>query len=214
MAVTCFMLEPAGWVQVGLRRFVRDDAACPREGGKWSYHGALLVLGDAPIAWSAEQPDRRAHWFKDPEGGYGTPRFEYPGRDDPRWPARCECGHEFAPDDPRQEWSGLLYRRFDNDELVTLRDAPPGAMWDAPWYPWKGPDGLSLMVKCPNGDEWCIDSRASNCTMPEDTGHRCWIRHGEPPRITVDKAGLTCNAGAGSIQAGDYRGFLRDGVFT
>ncbi len=30
----------------------------------------------------------------------------------------------------------------------------------------------------------------------------------------VDKNGLTCAAGAGSIQAGDYHGFLRDGEFT
>jgi hypothetical protein len=25
---------------------------------------------------------------------------------------------------------------------------------------------------------------------------------------------LTCNAGAGSIQAGDYHGFLHEGVFS
>jgi hypothetical protein len=50
--------------------------------------------------------------------------------------------------------------------------------------------------------------------MPDDGEHRCWVRHGEPPRITVDKNGPTCQAGAGSILAGDYHGFLRDGAFT
>lgn len=50
--------------------------------------------------------------------------------------------------------------------------------------------------------------------MPDDAEHRCWIRHGEPPLITVDKNGLTCAAGAGSIQCRDYHGFLRDGSFT
>jgi hypothetical protein len=83
----------------------------------------------------------------------------------------------------------------------------------------KGPDGRCLVVVCPNGCEWMIDGPASNCTMPQDRGpfsssHRCWVRHGEPPNITVDKAGRTCAAGAGSIQAGDYHGFLRDGAFT
>jgi hypothetical protein len=40
------------------------------------------------------------------------------------------------------------------------------------------------------------------------------VRHGEPPQITVDKRGLTCHAGAGSIALGSYHGFLHNGVFT
>lgn len=74
-------------------------------------------------------------------------------------------------------------------------------------------DGPALWVQTPGGG-WCIDSRASNCTMPYDYDHRCWVRHGEPPAITVDKAGVTCQAGAGSIQCGSYHGFLRDGALT
>lgn len=53
-----------------------------------------------------------------------------------------------------------------------------------------------------------------NCTMPYDYEHRCWVRHGEPPAITVDKQGHTCAAGAGSIQCGSYHGFLEDGALT
>lgn len=89
-------------------------------------------------------------------------------------------------------------------------------MWDCWWYPddWKGPDGRSIEVICPNGKYWAIDSRASNCTLPEDTVHRCWVRHGEPPELTVDKNGVTCQAGAGSILAGDYHGFLQNGWLT
>jgi hypothetical protein len=56
-----------------------------------------------------------------------------------------------------------------------------------------------------------IDSRASNCTLPNDREHKCWIRHGTPPDLTVDKNGKTCAAGAGSIQLGNYHGFLRNG---
>ena len=99
----------------------------------------------------------------------------------------------------------------------------PGAMWVAFWtedrlranpegysYANLGPDGHVLNVETPGGT-WCIDSRARNCTMPDDKQHRCWVRHGEAPYITVDKNGLTCAAGAGSIMAGNYHGFLRNG---
>jgi hypothetical protein len=74
-------------------------------------------------------------------------------------------------------------------------------------------DGPALWVMTPGGS-WCVDSRASNCTQPYDYAHRCWIRHGEPPSITVDKNGLTCQAGAGSIAVGSYHGFLRNGQLT
>lgn len=80
--------------------------------------------------------------------------------------------------------------------------------------PWDNCDGRHLMATCPNGDVWDIDGRASNCTMPEERTHRCWVRHGEPPDITVDKNGHTCSAGAGSIATGDYHGFLQNGSFT
>jgi hypothetical protein len=97
--------------------------------------------------------------------------------------------------------------------------APPGASWDAWWYPhndlWRGPDGIALMVRLPNGRDWSVDGAASNCTRKGEP-HKCWIRHGDPRRadVTVDKQGDTCAAGAGSIQADDYHGFLRAGVLT
>ncbi len=93
---------------------------------------------------------------------------------------------------------------------------PPGAMF---WITFSG--GLCenhlpgcerhLMVVCPDGHWWNIDSRCSNCTMKDDRVHRCWVRHGEPPNITVDKNGVTCQAGGGSIQTPDWHGFLRNG---
>jgi hypothetical protein len=66
------------------------------------------------------------------------------------------------------------------------------------------------MVMLPNGIEWMIDGQASNCTRPNED-HFCWVRTGEPPNVTVGKDGNTCAAGAGSIQARDYHGFLRNG---
>jgi len=74
-------------------------------------------------------------------------------------------------------------------------------------------DGWHLIVITPGG-QWNIDSRASNCGSPYDYKHRCWVRHGQPPNITVDKDGVTCVAGGGSIQCGSYHGFLRNGELT
>ena len=79
---------------------------------------------------------------------------------------------------------------------------------------WSDCDGLHLLAVLPDGSMWDVDGRASNCAMPHDNLHRCWVRHGEPPTITVDKAGRTCAAGAGSVAVGTYHGFLRDGCFT
>lgn len=146
-------------------------------------------------------------------------------------PERCECGHVFAAEDRtvgsgRHEW-----RRVDNGEILPIGMNrpffPPGAMWYADWleegvplygeeptgrplHHWRGPDNRVLEVMTPGG-EWIIDSRASNCTRPDDNTHRCWVREGTPPNVTAGKAGNTCQAGAGSILCGSYHGFLRNG---
>lgn len=113
------------------------------------------------------------------------------------------------------------YDGYAEHELDNLREA---AVKHPDWYRGTDPttglpdrqhsfvfeDGPVLSVMTPGG-VWRIDSRASNCTMPYDYEHRCWVRHGTPPLVTVDKDGNTCAAGAGSIQCGDYHGFLRDG---
>lgn len=70
---------------------------------------------------------------------------------------------------------------------------------------------VELPGECDTTHAWDINGRASNCGRPDDRTHRCWVRHGDPPNITIDKDGDTCSAGAGSIQMGDYHGFLRDG---
>ena len=111
---------------------------------------------------------------------------------------------------------GHQWKRLDTGEIFESQDKlPPGAMWFAPWYKelgpeYNAPDGTSLLVITPGG-AWMIDSRASNCTKPDDNIHKCWVRHGVAPEITVDKNGNTCNAGAGSILCGGYHGFLRNG---
>ncbi len=104
-----------------------------------------------------------------------------------------------------------------------------------------GFEGNEIMwvLVLPNGDHWVLGSRASNCGSPckvcgvryrdhegtnhkkkaadghhyedRDPTHRCWVISGEPPMFTSNKQGRTCDAGAGSIQMGDFHGFLTNG---
>jgi len=133
----------------------------------------------------------------------------------------------FGEDHPRDDaWEPhkLIvgwYRKDTDEHQNHLWQFGIGAMWRAIWMPknwdWDNESEPHLIVRCPNGpddaaSDWDVDSRASNCTLPNDKTHRCWVRHGTPPNITVDKAGETCQAGAGSIQMPKWHGFLRNGV--
>jgi len=100
------------------------------------------------------------------------------------------------------------------DGWKPISELPPGGMYFADWYARKGPDGHHLIVKTPGG-LWHVDGRAANCTRPEDDTHRCWVRHGVPPDVTVDKNGDTCGCGCSIRQGPGYsafHGFLRNGV--
>lgn len=193
----CFFLKPTDRMQLWLRRYDSNDGNCPAG----SYHDARVLLKIVPVILNergciGEQP--------------------HPDHASPLWPKTCVCGYEFRPHHNWQVIPERIYRRNDTGSETTLRDAPPGAIWNADWYPdeWKGPDGLALIARCPDGQDWFIDGRASNCTMPGDKIHKCWCRHGAPPDLTVDKNGNTCNAGAGSIQTRNWHGFLRGGFFV
>lgn len=134
----------------------------------------------------------------------------FSGKEDPRWPWQCRCGYKFTPDDIWQVFTNLIYKRKDTDELMTLQEAPPGAMWDADWMhdlnEYYGSDhrgdrlgdGLVLVVKTPGG-EWIIDGPSS------DKPAKRWSRSGTPPHITVQGS-----IGIGSPQR--YHGMLIEGV--
>lgn len=89
---------------------------------------------------------------------------------------------------------------------------------------WDDCNGQHLIVVLPSVyagkprvyDGWSPDSRASNCTLPSDRLHRCWVRHGDvtkdPSSLHVDKAGRTCAAGAGSIQLTGWHGYVDRGA--
>lgn len=199
-----FWCEPTGLQRRWLRRYARD-ATCSAKGNN-SYHQAMSVVGDVP---EVKGSDGRVRAI-DPS--------EFAG--DQRWPTHCACGYAFSADDEWQVFTRSLYRRMDDPAAAPLpiEDMPPGAMWNAWWFAnhksWVGPDGMSLMVRCPDGHDWAVDGQASNCTMPNDDVHKCWVRHGDPRKgeVHVDKKGLTCKAGAGSIQTGKWHGFLHNSV--
>lgn len=229
MGVRCFLLDPLPLTRVGLRRYVcRTDgtATCPARqwgcdsGCRWLFYAESYKISSPtnPRDWLYAD-----HWISD----LSIPRTH------PLWPTTCEGCQQPLPEEACwQIFRTHAYQRRDTGEILTLRDAPPGAMWDAEWMSdwWKGLDGRAMTVKCPNGHEWIIDGRASNCDSPckvcsvpyhahqtatqghpyKDArpDHRCWVRHGEPPLLVVDKSGVTCGAGAGSIMAGNYHGFL------
>ena len=139
---------------------------------------------------------------------------------------RYEKSAEYKPARKYEEWPPsrmhVGWRRPDTgEEHHHTHEFGVGAMWFATWYPknmtWDNEKEPHLIVCCPNGSDtrdWDIDSRCSNCGSPEDRLHRCWIRHGVPPVITVDKAGPSCNAGAGSIALPHWHGFLTQGVLS
>ncbi len=116
------------------------------------------------------------------------------------------------PKDGCKIWHPLL-KRSDTGQLLTWEQAPVGAtmLVESGYNMTKAGDCLA--VKCPGNHTWYVDSRANNCTMPKDKAHNCWIRHGDPRQcnVHVDKDGVTCKAGAGSIRAPGWHGYLTHG---
>lgn len=199
------------------------------ECGTRGYHNGETPIGDSPVPrdWTfAAKPERVVTGelcsFTAPVGRSGEPvagglepsQGSKSMSVDKPMPSKCdECGAP-APDGASKQ---VFYRR--------IYDTPtgyptPGDMYfescqdvydEKKCYYWDNCKGKHLIVVTPDNHHWNVDSRARNCTIPEDRIHRCWIAHGEPPNVTVDKNGLTCNAGAGSIQTASWHGFLRNG---
>lgn len=239
MGIKCFLLEPVAKIRVWARRYSKGvPNCCPKNPGEYSYHQAMNLIGDFDFPVPAQgwwedwigQEEFDRHLIKRPEIAISEDAFNRataftetlrPPIGDPRWPAKCECGATFENSNVIERGGQMfvhrLQKRSDTGDLVTVHDAPAGAMWRAWWmqhegryWDWDNQNEPPLMCKTPGG-EWNIDGRATNYTLKNDRLHRCWVRHGVPPQITVDKNGLTCGAGAGSILSGKYHGFLRNG---
>jgi hypothetical protein len=196
MALTCRFIEPVGW---RARLIALWDGEC--ENG-WKGHSGRVVVKE----------------ILDPTANPSSRGFLEKHDDHPWWTtATCErCGVAATGEVKR----AAGWRRFYDTE--TGKPEPGDMFWipclakTTEWgcFHWDNCDGFHLHVILPNGHEWDVDGRASNCTLKDDRTHRCWIRSGDPPKVTAGKKGHTCSAGAGSIAAGSYHGFLRDGVLT
>jgi len=171
--------------------------------GTMGCHNAMLKLND--IRHNIVMGGTREH--------HGGKPADYP---EEVWPKVCEdCGAIAPPDANRQVFNHRLY------------DSPTGRpergnIWYADWMPltwyWDDKKDWNLIAMCPDGYEWNIDSRASNCTMKEDRQHRCWTRSGDPETGNIDVSKnyyKSCQAGAGSILThSGWHGFLRQGFFV
>jgi hypothetical protein len=179
--VDCFWLEPSSQVRVSLRRYSRGRKC---QAGK-SYCNADVPLTVVPYEEGQASGDDWPH-------------------EDSRWPFRCaQCGHPFREYDHYQLNHTLLYQSNEDDSLMTLAEAPPGAMWSADWYEGArppGPDGNFLMVRLPGGSDWFIDGSAKG--QPFHTSS--WSRDGEVPVVTVHP----------SVKSTNWHGWLIEGVLT
>ncbi len=182
--------------EIGTRAFLRVFwHGCPNS--EKGYHSAMV-----PVAVSPKIND----------GQVGGLPGKYPAH---MWPKTCDrCGEAVPENATRQVYRERYF------------DCPggrpqPGDLYvvelHKPDFPcpsgWENCDGKHLIAVLPNGFLWDIDGRGDNCPKPEEGTHRCWVRHGDPPNITVDKNGDTCDAGCGSVLAGDWHGFLTNGIF-
>jgi hypothetical protein len=187
--VKCFYIEKTDKIQKYFRRYKSsDDDRCDLSG--IGCHNATIPfeieINVDPVIKNVTEGEKK----------------------DERFPKECICGYKFTEEDTYQIFKDNIYVNIETGEEKPLREWEkiPGAIWNADWYTdfWKGPDGKCLIVVLPNQKTWVIDSVASNCTLPDDKIHKCWVRHGEVPNITVDKNGLTCSAGGGSILVDNY----------
>jgi hypothetical protein len=178
MPTPCFLLRDTDQASLSLRRYA-VERVCPL--GR--YHEAITLIGTAPTRYT---PTRMLDTIHTPHS-------------DPRWPVACACGERFADSDPWQTCQDPIYEAVDGRRFTTrLGDAPPGAMWNAPYYQdvWAGPDGLSLIVVLPDGRHWAIDTPSSS------GGH--WTRTGNAPHLTVTPSILTPG----------YHGWLQNGILS
>lgn len=191
MTTTCFLITPTGEACRSLRRYTTGEQHCPAH-GTWG-HSAAVAIDPAPLI----RDDR----------GFLVNKDSF-ASDDPRWPVQCkDCGYVFQADDPRVVDYDEIYlgpegqryhTRLTRSPMPGAEPAPAGAMWSAPWMAdaWRGPDGLALYLRLPDGHDWFIDG-------PSRSGGY-WTRSGTPPRLTVTP----------SIASPGYHGWLNDGVLT
>jgi hypothetical protein len=201
------LIEHLGWVYRHLGSWESPAASraagfsCARQdgtGGAFVHRADLGVVDVHYSRWLAQlSPEAAARYSRNTLAG-----------------ARClTCGSLFE------------MKRSENPCTVARRrpvfatesgDPEPRDLYWSPWISQRDPDGRPHLVGiCPDGAVWDIDGFSSDCPITGDVSHRCWIRHGHAPLITVNKTGAyTCSHGDGSVDTGEWHGKLIDGVWT
>jgi hypothetical protein len=196
--VVCYWLEALDRAALYMRRYVRDGhGQCP---GGHGYHDAAQYIGRMAVKRDEDDPKYVGY------ESYPAARPDVPARDDSRWPRVCAagCGYAFTESDEWQLLQRRLYAPIGSTDLRPLEDWGPGALYDARWYPdaWRGPDGIALVARCPNGMDWPVDGEA--------TGGGRWRRTGnprEPATLTITPSIAIGTPG----EPGYYHGFLGHG---
>lgn len=246
MGIKCFFLEPTHLYEYVLRRYTKwDDPAkkCPNQSYGHSASSGVLWKGPASDCPSVQddKPVWGDVWSHDDSRypaacscGYvftGEDNFQMcPERIYLRHDTKEETTRRKAPvgamwfTDHLNDW----YNGFDG-HVLTVR--LPG---NHDWCPEQRASNCDMRCKhCgkpynahvnAKGErtERCDPTWTYNDGNPhfEDvTKHKCWVRHGTPPQevVHVDKNGVTCGAGAGSIaiqpsgQNPGWHGFLHNG---
>ncbi len=225
---------------IGTRAYLRIswyDAACPNSYGKGAagYHNAQRFLAETTVLenWEfggAPSDHPEAAW---PVKCDHCPAIAPPQTVTQRCCSQPGC-NAIRPQVTRSVHHRILYEAQDGSRKVR-DELEPGDMYWATWYGcanaepkghcihgWTNCDGKHLIVILPSkhNHPWDPDGRASNCGLKNDTTHRCWVRNGDPEtgKVHVDKGPIghisttTCSAGAGSIQADGWHGFLHRGI--
>jgi hypothetical protein len=187
--IRCVFLKPTNKVRHSLRRYSAHWGVCDKfyVGG---YHNASVDVGEEPF-----KPSLQFDWCHDESN---IDKFPH---DDNKWPRVCPCGYQFVDSDEWQQNFERVFYCIENGREWTLRDAPVGAMWYAPWLNWKGPDDQCLVVKTPGG-EWPVDATLHGSKLNEHG----WTRTGIPPTITVRPSILI-----GGLR-NQYHGVLTEGI--
>ena len=228
-----FVAEETDQHRVWLRTYSNELHSCK---SKYGTHNGLYHVGDLTIDHKTSATDKVYC--------VNGVVLSYPPEDN-RWPTVCDACGTFLDRSSQNIRTHIhtrrIYRHAVTGERWQMDEIPNGALWRATWMEadatsgpmYHTPDGQIWMGKTPDGHEWTIDGRASNCDSPckncgeafnkhkggvdrcknyEDAKpHNCWIRKGTAPLFTVGKDGPTCGAGAGSILTDKWHGFLRAG---
>lgn len=225
--IKTFWLEPTGRHKVWLNRANWDTKCSAHDGLSCTAKALIGDVAESPKNWQdligVDKTDPRwptkcacGYEFK-PEDDYFVNSKEYYKRGD----TGEELLLEDAPVGATWHARGYVGNEFSGPDGLAVHCKTPGGVWNID----------SRANNCTSPCKHCNVSYSHHdpktCTNPGDgksqytvgayedgvPDHKCWIRHGAPSEamLTVDKQGVTCQAGAGSILCGKYHGFLRCG---